>query len=107
MTVSLGYVPETLVVHLTSYADFTGTLRTKDGSDWPVGTAATLTLTSQGETPAVWPATVAGPTITWNADKAVVAALGGPGTQWRAQVAYTDGGTVDIAWMRGTVAWHG
>ena len=107
MTVSLGYVPETLVVHLTSYADFTATLRTKDSSDWPAGTTATLTLTSPGETPVAWPATVAGPTITWNVDKTAVAALGGPGTQWRAEITYTDGAAADVAWMRGTVAWHG
>lgn len=109
MSIDLGYIPSPFVIHLApdGDADFTQTLSTLDGSDWPAGITVALKLGSV-ETPVAdwtsWPATVDGPTISWNVDKAVVVALG-PKTSLRAKIAYTDGASADVTWMSGSVRW--
>lgn len=106
MSVSLGYVPSQLTVHLVPAADFAATLRSSDGTDWPPGTVVALRLTPYGGgEPVVWVATVSGPAISWDVDAAAVTALGPP-ARFRADLTYTDAG-VDVTWMQGTVVWHG
>lgn len=100
MTRSIGWTPIELPVFLTPGSDFIQTIRTSDGSQWAAGTAATLVFDDPAATS--WAATVAGDSLSWSVDKALVAALldAGPVT---AQIRYSDGAGVDLTWIEGLV----
>jgi hypothetical protein len=104
-----GFQPYSLHVHLIKQdADFIGTIRTSDASDFPAG--AMVTLKFGTDTPIAWPATVSGSDAVWNVDKVAVAALlAAPltGRQLPAHITYTDGAGVDLVWFSGSVVWHG
>lgn len=100
----LGIHPRSLVVHLTTGADFSGVLRSRNKTtgeleDWPEGTEWSLVFADG----TVWDADVDGPLATWDEDKAV-ADLRSAGQA--VKLRYVNG-TTDRIYYTGTVARHG
>ena len=100
----LGIDPESLIVHLTTGADFDGILRSKvagELTDWPEGTVWSLVF-ANGVT---WTAATDGPLATFHEDKAATGADAMPhalGVKLR----YVNGST-DRIYYTGSVARHG
>lgn len=103
MTINLGQVPEALGVTLVEEGDFIGSITNNDDPatgippDWPAGLVVTIKFNDPAAT--VFTATVTGPTIAWNVDKALVNTLiaAAPKMAW---LNYKDGAR-DIPWARG------
>lgn len=109
MTAALGFVPYPAVFNLLKTdADFIQTIRTADGSDWPVGTNVVIRLfTADGAYTTDWPSSIVDDTINWEIDKAVVAAVHAAttGKSLLGHVIYNDGATEDLVWFSGKVKW--
>lgn len=96
---SLGQTPHRMTTVLSPGADFVATLTRNDGVDWPVGTGVQLVVEGQV---APWAAVVAGPSLTWEIDEAVVDAVIATNLAKKGKLYYING-TTRILWASGPV----
>ena len=99
MSISLGYDPIPLKVHLARDSDFVATLLAEDG--WADGTRIELRFLLRGAT-VVWAATVDGTDASWHVPAADVAALVGADPRG-VRLHYLSGDGADLLWARGQV----
>lgn len=98
-TIKLGSTPLEVSVALSEGGDFVAEIDTADASSWGSGVTASLVFNDPSET--TWTATRSGAALTWNVDKAAVAALIAVHPT-RVRLIYADG-TADMVWGRGPV----
>jgi hypothetical protein len=99
--VSFGFVPVKGVLYLSRYSDFVNELISSTGA-WPDGAVIDFRfLPANSTTWIIWPATITGPTATWDVDKVDVATVLAAGAS-QYLLFYTQG-TADLEWSKGPI----
>lgn len=81
---------------LPTGADFVASLTRQDGTDWPAGPGIGVQIEVGAAT---WVATTAGPTVTWDVDEALVAAVIATAPK-KARLVYVNGAS-KVLWATG------